>query len=120
MSTSCDSAGSWHRSRRPGEKRVRCGLLLFLSLAVVPLVARAADPDPFPGTKSQWNGYDRYDFSCDARPCILVTPKTAAPGKPWIWRARFFAFLSRSAQSPMEFFHLPPNRVIELGAQIEL
>ena len=37
-----------------------------------------------------------------------------------IWRARFFAFLSRSAQSPMEFFNLPPNRVIELGAQIEV
>ncbi len=90
MSTSCDSAGSWHPSRRSAEKRVRCGLLLFLSLAVVPLVARAAVPGPFPGAKSQWNGYDRYDFSCDARPCILVTPKTAAPGKPWIWRARFF------------------------------
>ena len=37
-----------------------------------------------------------------------------------IWQANFFALLSRSSQSAMEFFNLPPNRVIELGAQIEL
>jgi KUP system potassium uptake protein len=36
------------------------------------------------------------------------------------WQAKYFAFLSRSSQSAMEFFKLPPNRVIELGAQIEL
>jgi|GEM_PF-6173992 len=70
MSTSGDSARSWRPSRRPAEKRVRCGLLLFLSLAFVPLVARAAVSGPFPGTKSQWNGCDRYDFSCDTRLCI--------------------------------------------------
>lgn len=37
-----------------------------------------------------------------------------------IWQARFFALLSRSSQSAMEFFKIPPNRVIELGAQIEI
>lgn len=37
-----------------------------------------------------------------------------------IWQARFFSLLSRSSQSAMEFFQLPPNKVIELGAQIEL
>ena len=37
-----------------------------------------------------------------------------------IWQAKFFALLSRSSQSAMEFFNLPPNRVIELGAQIEV
>lgn len=36
------------------------------------------------------------------------------------WQARFFALLSRGSQSAMEFFRIPPNRVIELGAQIEL
>ena len=68
-------------------KRVRCGLLLFLSLAVVP-VARAAVRARFPAP-SQWNGYDRYDFSCDARPCI-VAPQDGGSGQAWIWRARFF------------------------------
>lgn len=37
-----------------------------------------------------------------------------------IWQAKYFALLSRSSQSAMEFFKLPPNRVIELGAQIEI
>ena len=36
------------------------------------------------------------------------------------WQARYFALLSRSSQSAMEFFRIPPNRVIELGAQIEI
>lgn len=44
----------------------------------------------FPGKKSQWNGFDRYDFKTDGRACIVVAPKEAANGKPWIWRARFF------------------------------
>jgi KUP system potassium uptake protein len=36
------------------------------------------------------------------------------------WQARYFALLSRGSQSAMEFFRIPPNRVIELGAQIEI
>jgi KUP system potassium uptake protein len=36
------------------------------------------------------------------------------------WRKVLFAFLSRNARPPTAFFNLPPNRVVELGAQIEL
>jgi KUP system potassium uptake protein len=36
------------------------------------------------------------------------------------WRKLLFAFLSRNARTPTAFFGLPPNRVVELGAQIEL
>jgi KUP system potassium uptake protein len=36
------------------------------------------------------------------------------------WRKLMFSFLSRNARSPTEFFNLPPNRVVELGVQIEL
>ena len=36
------------------------------------------------------------------------------------WRKLLFAFLARNARSPTEFFNLPPNRVVELGAQIQL
>ena len=35
------------------------------------------------------------------------------------WRKRLFALMSRNARSATEFFQIPPNRVIELGAQIE-
>jgi KUP system potassium uptake protein len=36
------------------------------------------------------------------------------------WRKLLFSFLSRNARPPTSFFHLPPNRVVELGLQIEL
>jgi KUP system potassium uptake protein len=35
------------------------------------------------------------------------------------WRKKLFVFMSRNAQSAANFFGLPPNRVVELGAQIE-
>ncbi len=37
-----------------------------------------------------------------------------------MWRETLFAWMSRSAASAMEFFHLPANRVVELGEQIEI
>ncbi|AHG89965.1 Low affinity potassium transport system protein kup [Gemmatirosa kalamazoonensis] len=35
------------------------------------------------------------------------------------WRKKIFALMSRNALSATEFFSIPPNRVVELGAQIE-
>jgi KUP system potassium uptake protein len=37
-----------------------------------------------------------------------------------IWRERLFAVMSRNASRPIQFFRIPPNRVVELGMQIEL
>jgi len=37
-----------------------------------------------------------------------------------VWRERLFAIMSRNARTATSFFWLPPNRVVELGAQIEL
>ena len=44
---------------------------------------------------------------------------TKRPGMA-IWRERLFALMSRNARSATLFFALPPNRVVELGAQIEI
>jgi KUP system potassium uptake protein len=46
---------------------------------------------------------------------LLVTGKARMAR----WRKMVFVFLSRNAQSATAFFGLPPNRVVELGAQIE-
>jgi len=35
------------------------------------------------------------------------------------WRKFLFRFLSRNARSATDFFAIPPNRVVEIGAQIE-
>jgi KUP system potassium uptake protein len=37
-----------------------------------------------------------------------------------LWRERLFALMSRNARPATAFFRLPPNRVVELGAQVEL
>ena len=37
-----------------------------------------------------------------------------------IWRERLFAWMLRNSTTAMEFFNLPPNRVVELGSQVEL
>jgi KUP system potassium uptake protein len=37
-----------------------------------------------------------------------------------LWRESLFAWMSRSATSALDFFHLPPNRVVELGTQVEI
>jgi KUP system potassium uptake protein len=37
-----------------------------------------------------------------------------------MWRKKMFLFMSHNALNATSFFCLPPNRVVELGAQIEL
>jgi KUP system potassium uptake protein len=36
------------------------------------------------------------------------------------WRKQLFRFLSRNARSASDFFSIPPNRVVEIGTQIDL
>ena len=50
------------------------------------------------------------------RETLLATER---PGMA-LWRERFFAWMMRNAQGAALFFRLPANRVVEIGAQIEL
>ncbi len=50
------------------------------------------------------------------RETLLATKR---PGMA-IWRERLFSWMTRNAQGAPIYFRLPPNRVVELGAQIEL
>ena len=51
-----------------------------------------------------------------SRETILATK---APGMA-LWREHLFAFMSRNAQRPTDFFRIPANRVVELGMQVEM
>ncbi len=46
-------------------------------------------PSPPTKTHTKWHGFKKQEFVMDARGCYVVFPKSAAPGRPWIWRARF-------------------------------
>lgn len=41
------------------------------------------------------------------------------PGLP-IWQEHLFAAMMRNSETPMSFFKLPINRVVELGSQVEI
>jgi KUP system potassium uptake protein len=50
------------------------------------------------------------------RETLLTTGKSGM-GK---WRKVLFSMMSRNAMNPTSFFKLPPNQVIEIGAQVEI
>ena len=45
---------------------------------------------------------------------------TTGKAKMMRWRKALFVFMSRNAVTPAAFFNLPSNRVVELGAQVEI
>ena len=59
--------------------------LLFVS---IPASAWAQEVE-YPGTRSEWHGFARWDFELDGHTCRVVAPATPAEGRPWVWRARF-------------------------------
>jgi KUP system potassium uptake protein len=71
------------------------------------------------------------DFGIAARPLetsyYLGREQLIAKSGPWkkdglsmsYFRKKLFAVMSRNARSATEYFQLPPNRVVELGTQME-
>jgi KUP system potassium uptake protein len=57
------------------------------------------------------------------RTTFFLGHETLVPGRKrvmWRWRSRLFALMSRNALPATTFFHIPPNRVVEVGTQIEM
>jgi KUP system potassium uptake protein len=50
------------------------------------------------------------------RETIVISSQLSMP----FWRKLLFAWMSRNAASAMNFYRLPPNRVVELGSQVEI
>ncbi|MBU2379933.1 MAG: potassium transporter Kup [Alphaproteobacteria bacterium] len=44
---------------------------------------------------------------------------SAQQGMP-LWQDKLYIFLMRNAANPTDFFHIPPGRVVELGAQVSV
>jgi pimeloyl-ACP methyl ester carboxylesterase len=86
-----------------------CGLFAGALRGTEAPAREQAPPAAFDGEKTDWHGYDRYDFLMDEdtlaikaadantkgevkgqRRCIVVCPKAAAPGNPWSWRGCYW------------------------------
>jgi hypothetical protein len=90
-------------------------LTVALAVAEAALGETSPAPTPFEGEKINWHGFDRYDFMMDEadfsitpfkppagenfavgqppaghRRCIVVAPKTFAPGNPWSWQGQYW------------------------------
>ena len=75
------------------KKLTMCLILLAgapVHAAAPPAAAKVVPPWPGRRGKDFRGGFARYDLTLDGHRCIVVAPKKPAPGKPWIWRARFF------------------------------
>lgn len=93
---------------------ITCHARRALSLVLIAALLLFAAPSawaklaqPLPGQPSDWKGFAKHDFEFDGRPCYVVAPKAAAPGNPWVWRARFPGFHAEADLSLLERgFHL--------------
>ncbi|NWG86641.1 MAG: potassium transporter Kup [Hydrogenophilaceae bacterium] len=63
-------------------------------------------------------------LSCDLADTTFFLGRETLIARPErdmaLWRQKLFIAQSRNAGSPAAYFNLPPNRVVELGTQVEL
>jgi lysophospholipase L1-like esterase/pimeloyl-ACP methyl ester carboxylesterase len=72
-------------------------------------------PSVFPGTTTNWQGFERHDFEFNHHPAIVVVPPHPLPGNPWAWRGEFFgAYANADAELVAKGFHLAYLRVPDL------
>ncbi|MGB0332000.1 MAG: alpha/beta hydrolase family protein, partial [Planctomycetota bacterium] len=75
----------------------------LLSLALFPSAIAAQDRgiEPAPvAAVTRWHGYERLDLEVAGKRARLIVPEHPAPGRPWVWRARF------------PDFHIGPDRIL--------
>ena len=62
----------------------------------------------------RWNVEDTTYYL--AHLTLLGNPDIGLPS----WRDQLFVFLSRNARRATNFFQIPPDRVVEIGIQLEI
>ena len=83
-----------------GHVRLSWLCLWLCWLSVCPLTATYGQETNI--DSSEWKGFQRLHFQVTGRPGYVVVPKHNAPGKPWIWRARFPGY---HAEMDVELLH---------------
>ena len=86
----------------------------FMETPDVPTILRALEPPPPRGLGIKINLMQTTFYL--GRETLIATGRA----KMARWRKKLFIVMTRNAQSATTFFGLPPNRVVELGAQIQL
>jgi len=86
----------------------------FMETPDVPKLLASLPERPPPNVAIPMNPMDTTFYL--GRETLLPT----GPAKLWRWRKKLFIIMARNAATASQFFGLPPNRVVEMGAQIQL
>jgi KUP system potassium uptake protein len=86
----------------------------FMESPDVPKLLASLPQRPPPNVAIPMNPMDTTFYL--GRETLLPT----GPATLWRWRKRLFIIMARNAATASQFFGLPPNRVVEMGAQIQL
>jgi len=86
----------------------------FMETPDVPALLAALPPWAIPGPRIERTPLETTYYL--GRETLLPT----GPSRLASWRKRLFIIMARNARTASAFFGLPPNRVVELGAQIQL
>ncbi|QDU60781.1 Alpha/beta hydrolase family protein [Planctomycetes bacterium Pan216] len=68
---------------------VLCAVTLVVAFHHSSLPTAHAEKADNKAKPAQWRGYEQRRFPIGDRQGYVVFPKEAAPGNPWVWRARF-------------------------------
>jgi len=86
----------------------------FMETPNVPALLASLPPFAIPGPRIELSPMETTYYL--GRETLLAT----GDSKMATWRKRLFIVMARNAQTASAFFGLPPNRVVEMGAQIQL
>jgi KUP system potassium uptake protein len=86
----------------------------FMETPNVPALLASLPPGAIPGPRIEASTMETTYYL--GRETLLPT----GPSKLAGWRKRLFIVMARNAQTASSFFGLPPNRVVEMGAQVQL
>jgi KUP system potassium uptake protein len=86
----------------------------FMETPDVPALLESLPRRPGPGPKLRIVPMETTYYL--GRETLLAT----GPAHMATWRKKLFIVMARNAQTASSFFGLPPNRVVEMGAQIQL
>ncbi|MGJ8643448.1 MAG: alpha/beta hydrolase family protein [Luteolibacter sp.] len=86
--------------------------IILLSILALSFGATAKEPTAlteqsvrmeFPGEKSDFRGYDRYDkIKTKSGNFSIICPKNPAPGKPWLWRSLFWEAIKQFSNADLK------------------
>jgi len=93
----------------PRTPLVACSLLALI--AASPAVAQDAPPNTAAGAQPA-----AQDPQQQTGETIIVTAEQGMA----VWREKLFVVMARNAVRATAFFRLPPERVVELGVQVEM